>query len=165
MRPSQLQRDIKQNRPFQTAGQEATLALLRTADQVRRRISAVIEPFGVTPQQYNVLRILRGAMPRGLATLDIAERLIEQTPGITRLCDCLERRALLTRTRSADDRRVVMCQISTAGLRLLATMDQPVAAADRLAIGALTASEVRSLIGLLDKVRRAPTTHPNTQRT
>ena len=63
---------------------------MRAADLVRRRVTCVLEPHDITGQQYNVLRILRGAGAEGLPTLEIAQRMIEQTPGITRLIDRLE---------------------------------------------------------------------------
>ena len=88
---SQLKREIRQNRPFRSRSQEASLGLFRTADLLRRRFHAVLEPKGITQQQYNVLRILRGAGDGGLPTLTIAERMVERTPGITRLLDRLER--------------------------------------------------------------------------
>ena len=77
---SALQREIRQRKPFPSKGHEVALGLLKTADLVRRLIARVLEPYGVTPQQYNVLRILRGAGPAGLPTLTVAERMIEQTP-------------------------------------------------------------------------------------
>src|SRR6202022_2294276 len=83
---------------FRSREQQATLSLLGTAAAVKRRLAQVIEPYGITPQQYNVLRILRGAGPSGLPTLTIGERMIEQTPGTTRLVDRLERKGLGTRT-------------------------------------------------------------------
>ena len=89
---SQLQRELKQRKPFQSVAQEALLGLMRTTDMVRRQVAAVIEPHGITLQQYNVLRILRGGGTDGVPTLDIADRMIEQTPGITRLLDRLSRR-------------------------------------------------------------------------
>ena len=79
---SRIQQEIKQTRPFRSTAQEAGIALLRTTDLVRRRMSAVLEAEDVTVQQYNVLRILRGAGPEGLPTLEIAERMIERTPGM-----------------------------------------------------------------------------------
>ena len=88
--PSALQREIRQRRPFQSAGHEAVLGLLRTADLVRRLGTALVEPYGITLQQFNVLRILRGAGGDGLPTLEVASRMIEQTPGVTRLLDRLE---------------------------------------------------------------------------
>ena len=78
-----LRREIGQSRPFSSRRQEAALSLLKTADAVRRLIAGIVETEGVTPQQYNVLRILRGARPDGLPTLEIGRRMIEQAPGVT----------------------------------------------------------------------------------
>lgn len=116
----------------------------------------MIEPSGLSLPQYNVLRILRGAGPAGLATLEVADRLIERAPGITRLCDGLERRGLLERTRSREDRRVVECRITPAGAALLAGLDEPVAAADAASIGRLSGAEIERLVELLDRVREEP---------
>src|SRR4051812_15599075 len=80
-----LQDEIKQRKPFQSPAHEAVIALLRTADLVRRQITALIEPHGITMQQFNVLRILRGGGADGVPTLDVADRMIEQAPGVTRL--------------------------------------------------------------------------------
>ena len=79
--------EIKQKRPFRSSADEAVVTLLRTADRLRTALSSVVEPHGITLQQYNVLRILRGAGTDGLPTLEIAERMIGQAPGITRLLD------------------------------------------------------------------------------
>src|SRR5947207_13986566 len=99
------------------------VALIRTADVVRRAVGDVVEPHGITAQQYNVLRILRGAGREGLPTLEIAERMIEQTPGITRLIDRLESKKLVARERSATDRRCVYCRITAAGTDLVSRPD------------------------------------------
>src|SRR4051812_12548902 len=104
---------------FRSREQQATLGLLRTADAVKRSLAQVIEPHGITPQQYNVLRILRGAGPDGLPTLTIGGRMIEQTPGVTRLGDRLERKGLVSRAPCPTDRRRVFCRITPKGLRLL----------------------------------------------
>jgi DNA-binding MarR family transcriptional regulator len=120
---SRLQRELKQQRPFAAPTQEAAVALMRTADLMRRALSAVVEPLDVTIQQYNVLRILRGAGERGLPTLEIAERMIEQAPGITRLIDRLEAKQLVARERCDTDRRQVFCRITGEGLELLAQLD------------------------------------------
>src|SRR3981081_4191954 len=111
--------ELKQTRPFPSKAQEAAVALLRTADVVRRLFGAVVEPEGITVQQYNVLRILRGAGERGLPTLEIADRMIETTPGITRLIDRLETKKLVVRVRCLTDRRQVFCRITVSGLSLL----------------------------------------------
>jgi MarR family transcriptional regulator, organic hydroperoxide resistance regulator len=148
-----IQREIKQTKPFVTAREEATVALIRTGDLVRRAVAAIVEPHGITVQQYNVLRILRGAGKRGLPTLDIAERMVEQTPGITRLIDRLESKKLVARERCKTDRRQVFCQITAAGLQLLAGLDQPLRDAEELALAALTERQLTQLMNLLDLAR------------
>ena len=146
-------RELKQTRPFPSAAQEAAVALLRTADLVNRLVDTVIERQGITGQQYNVLRILRGAGEKGLPTLEIAERMIEQTPGITRLIDRLETKKLVIRERCATDRRQVFCRITPAGLALLAKLDEPVRAASDEALRHLGKKDIAQLIELLDRTR------------
>jgi DNA-binding MarR family transcriptional regulator len=148
-----LQRELKQNRPFVAPTQEAAVSLMRTADLVRRSIASVVEPHGLTLQQYNVLRILRGAGEAGLPTLEIVERMIEQTPGITRLIDRLELKQLVVRQRSATDRRQVFCRITRGGLALLARLDEPIVDAEREALGVLSDRQLAQLLSLLDRAR------------
>lgn len=153
---SRLQRDLQQNRPFESAAQEALLGLLRTADVVRLRLAGVLEPRGVTLQQYNVLRILRGAGTEGIPTLEIGARMIERAPGVTRLLDRLETKGLARRERSRADRRQVFCTITPAGLELLAALDRPIQAVDGDIAAKLSAAEQRQLIHLLDVLRGPP---------
>ncbi len=157
---SALQNEIRQNKPFHAKTQEALLGLLKTADLMRRIVTSVLEPYGVTMQQYNVLRILRGAgEDEGeLPTLAIRDRMIEQTPGITRLLDRLEARGWVERRRCAEDRRQVLCRISATGKELLGRLDDPMSTVDRAAVGALSNDEVAELVRLLDKVRAAERT-------
>ena len=150
-----LQRELKQKRAFASPQQEATVALMRTADLARRLMSAVLESRDITVQQYNVLRILRGAGPDGLPTLEIAERMIEQTPGITRLIDRLEEKVLVSRRRPLEDRRCVYCSISPSGLALLASLDQPVVETGNAAMASLSSKEVAQLVALLDRTRQS----------
>jgi DNA-binding MarR family transcriptional regulator len=150
---SRIQQEIKQKRPFRTRRQEASVALLRTADVVKRRMAQVIEPAGVTLQQYNVLRILRGAGDGGIATLEIARRMIEQTPGITRLLDRLENKRLVRRERCPTDRRQVLCWITDSGLQVLGELDVTVDQADASVLQMLPADEITRLIELLDSIR------------
>ena len=112
--PGSLQKAIRQQRPFESAGQEIVLGLMRTTDVIRRLFHEVYEPHGITSQQYNVLRILRGALPNGLPTLVIRKRMVERTPGVTRLIDRLEARGWVERETPKSDRRQVICRI-TAG--------------------------------------------------
>ncbi len=148
-----LQREIKQTKPFANPASEATVSLLLTADLVRRAVTAIVEPAGITLQQYNVLRILRGAGKQGLPTLDIAERMVEQTPGITRLIDRLESKKLVIRERCKTDRRQVFCRITPSGLSLLARLDQPLRDAEETALAALTSKQLKQLMSLLDLAR------------
>lgn len=153
MATTPLQRELRQTRPFDSAAQEATLGLVRTADQLRRHLSSVVEPHGITVQQFNVLRILRGARPDALPTLEIAERMVEQTPGVTRLLDRLEAKRLITRARCPNDRRQVLCGITPEGLALLTQLDEPIRQAHQLVFGVLPVAAQRQLIRLLDRVR------------
>lgn len=142
-----LQQETNPRRP--PPSQAGVAELLRAADRVRRYLATVMQPFGVTGQQYNVLRILRGARPEPLPTLEIAERMMERTPGITRLLDRLEKKGLVSRERCAEDRRCVLCSITDTGLELLRVMDQPVDAADEAVTAELNPREVKELIRLL----------------
>ena len=129
------------------------IAILHTADRLRRAGTDLLAPYDITLQQFNVLRILRGARPDGLCTLTIAQRMIEEAPGITRLIDRLEKKGLVRRVRSEEDRRQVWCRITPAGERLLARLDDPVEAFDRSAVRALSPADqdrLNALLGLLD---------------
>jgi len=148
-----LQREIHQTKPFQSLGHETAIALMLTADAVRRYASRVLEPKGITPQQFNVLRILRGAGAEGLPTLAIAERMIERTPGVTRLLDRMEEKGWVSRKRCPEDRRQVLCYATTAGLSLLRELDAPMSAADSEIVSGLTPRHCAQLLGALESVR------------
>ena len=147
--------DQKPPENYRSRQQQATVGLLRTAEAMKRSLAQVIEPHGVTPQQYNVLRILRGAGPDGLPTLTIAERMIEQTPGVTRLVDRLEKKELVDRKPCPKDRRRVFCRITDKGLALLKQLDDPVNRWDSHAVAVLPSSELEEFISILDRVRAA----------
>jgi DNA-binding MarR family transcriptional regulator len=142
-------------RPLQSAAQEAVVGLLRTADLVRRRIAAVVEPAGITVQQFNVLRILRGGGAGGVPTLDVADRMIEQTPGITRLLDRLEAKGLVRRERCREDRRQHLCRITREGLDVLKRLDGPVLRAGEATMCGLARRERIAFIRMLEAIRRA----------
>ena len=152
-RTSKLRDELKQTRPFSSTAHEGVVSILRTAALVQRRISQVVEGSGITIQQYNVLRILRGAAPVGLPTLAIRDRMIEEAAGITRLLDKLEQTGHVVRERSTPDRRQVLCQITPAGLRLLTQLDEPVDMANEHALAMLDDEEKRELVELLGAVR------------
>ncbi len=153
--PSQLERELKQARPFRSPAEEITVAIMRTAAIVRRRLAEVIEKKGVTLQQYNVLRILRGARGEPLPTLELRDRLIEPAPGITGLLDRLEAKHLIRRERSPADRRLVQCWITDAGGRLLQDLDAEVLAVDTRSARTLRVAEQKQLLALLAGIRGA----------
>jgi DNA-binding MarR family transcriptional regulator len=162
-RPTAVQDEIRQSRPFSSPSEEGVVALARTADQMRRSLTRVIEPHGITLQQYNVLRILRGAGTDGLPTLEIASRMVERAPGVTRLLDRLEAKALVRRQRSARDRRQILCWIAPAGLELLDELDAPMQEGARAFMAPLRGRELPTFIRLLDELRagaREETTDP-----
>jgi DNA-binding MarR family transcriptional regulator len=147
--------EIKQTKPFASAADEAVVTLLRTADHVRAELAAVVEPHGITLQQYNVLRILRGAGEAGLPTLEIGARMIEKAPGVTRLLDRLEAKQLVRRERCPEDRRQVLCYATAAARRALASMDDAMGEAAARVIAPLGA-RLDELIRLLDALREPP---------
>jgi DNA-binding MarR family transcriptional regulator len=148
-----LREEIRQTKPFSSPAQEAILGLYRTADLLQRTFAQIVEPRDISLQQYNVLRILRGAGKQGTPTLDIADRMIEKTPGITRLLDKLEAKQLVRRERCPDDRRQVLCWITPRGLHLLADLDKPLTSAGEKVAQPLKSSELQTLIALMEKIR------------
>ena len=154
-RPSAIQAELRQKKPFRSPAQEATIALLRTASMANRVISRELEPWGLSFAQYNALRIIRGAGAAGIPTLAIRERMIEEGTTITRLLDKLESARLIRRERSEPDRRQVVCEVTDRGRALLAEMDPVANAADEAFVRALGASRVEQLIDILDRLRSA----------
>lgn len=150
---SALQSELKQTRPFRSPAQEALLAIQRTAAMQRHAMGALLESHDLSLEQYNVLRILRGAGEDGLPTLEIACRMIDPSPAITRLVDKLEGKGWLARERSTGDRRQVWCRISSAGLALLSQLDTATNDAEDRAMAGLKVAEQRLLIELLAKLR------------
>lgn len=149
-----VQEFIRQTKPFRSRQQEALITLLLTAEAVHGRFSDLFDAHGeLTHQQYNVLRILRGAQPNGLPTLEIGQRMIERTPGVTRLIDRLETKGLVKRQRDRDDRRVVHCRLTPEGSALLSSLDAPVDRLDDQLLDCLGERELSTLLELLNRVR------------
>jgi len=148
-----IQSELKQSKPFESLESEAIVALLRTADLLDWRITEALKPFEVSPTQYNCLRILRGAGPAGLTCSEVGERMINRDPDITRLIDRLEKRGLVKRSRERKDRRVIITQITPAGLDLLKSCDRPLESYQGKLLGPLGESKLQSLLATLDAAR------------
>jgi DNA-binding MarR family transcriptional regulator len=156
-RSSTLQDEIKQTKPFRSSAEEVVVSVLRTAAVVQRHLSQVVEAHGITIQQYNVLRILRGAGSEGLPTLAIRDRMVEEAAGITRLLDKLESAGHVVRERSTPDRRQVLCHITPKGQSLINALDGPMDVANQRAGCNLRDEERQQLVELLGAIRAAHT--------
>ena len=133
----------------------AFLDLLRTTDLLSRGPAQLLKAEDLSSTQYNVLRILRGAVS-GLTCSEIANRMITRDPDITRLLDRLERRSLISRCRETKDRRAVLVRITAEGTALLARLDEPVQEVHRKQLGHLGQKRLRELSELLAACRSWP---------
>ena len=151
-----LQHELRKRKPFDSAGEEAFLSILRTADVLNRAVVEMFRPHDLSPTQYNVLRILRGTCPtgsHGLPCNAIADQMLTRDPDMTRLLDRLEKRQLITRARAEQDRRVVRTCITQKGLDLLKELDPVVSGSDRKYLGNMSDEQLRTLIDLLEVAR------------
>ncbi|CAN5835908.1 MarR family transcriptional regulator [soil metagenome] len=150
-----LRDEIRQTKPFASLEQEAFLSLGRSWAVLEHAFAEALKPYGITPTQYNVLRILRGAGETGLCRAEVMQRMIAKVPDATRLLDRMEAAGLIARERDSADRRFVTTRITEAGGRLLAELDAPVQALHRQHFGVLDEEELANLIELLGQVRAA----------
>ncbi len=138
---------------FDSLEQKVYLNLWRTYDRLRAFEDALFGAFDLTPQQYNVLRLLRAINPEAMQTLTLADKLVSRAPDITRILDKLEQRALITRERPADNRRVVRVRITPGGLELVAKIDEPLRECHKRQLGHLSETELERLARLLRAAR------------
>lgn len=146
---SELQKELKQTKPWKNKEEELYLNLARTAEALSWKVAELLKSYELTGVQYNVLRILRGAEGEGLICSEISERLITKDSDITRLLERLENRGLISRERSEKDRRIVIAKITGAGLKVLAELDEPVINLHRQQLGHLGESLQEQLNALL----------------
>src|SRR6267378_137529 len=125
----------------------------RAADTLGQEAEQLLKAAGIPNAQYNVLRILRGAEPEGLACRAIGDRMISHDPDITRLLDRMEKRGLITRERQTDDRRVIKTRITPQGLSLLKTLDQPIHDLHKRQFRHISTARLKTLSDLLEEVR------------
>ena len=152
MSPS-LQSELKQRKPFASLEHEAVVSLARTAAILEHQTAEALKPHGLTPTQYNALRILRGAGPQGLCRNEIRDRLISPMPDATRLLDRLAEMGLLVRAREGEDRRYVRATITPAGRALIDRLDDVIHSLHREQLGHLGQERLRALVDLLGDAR------------
>lgn len=148
-----LREELKQTKPFASLQQEAMLNIMRTNNLLSDSLEQTLKPYKITGTQYNVLRILRGAEPDGLCRNEVRGRLLNRMPDATRLLDRMEEAGLVTRSREADDRRMVTTRITKQGRKLVDSLDLPVAAEHQKQLGHLTSAELNALIRILTEIR------------
>ena len=129
------------------------LNILRTSDVMTQLLTDLLKLSGLSPTQYNVLRILRGASGKGVCCREIGERLITRDPDVTRLIDRLEKRNLLLRTRDKEDRRFVTIQLTPGGLELVNQLDEPIEKWNRKLMRNISRGDTKVLIELLEQLR------------
>jgi DNA-binding MarR family transcriptional regulator len=149
-----LQKRLQQGTPLSPSA-EATLNLLVAADHVRTRLEGACSTQGITHSQYNVLRILRGAHPDGHPRCEIARRMVERAPDVTRMIDRLEQRKLVARVRSKEDRRLSLTRITPAGIALLKKVDPVLQEWNEQWTDRFTATELRQLSRICEKIYSA----------
>ena len=133
------------------------VAILKTADSLSQEAEQLVKSAGLTGAQYNVLRILRGAGPGGLPCSGIGDRMISHDPDMTRLLDRMEKRGVISRERQTDDRRVIKTRVTSHGLDLLKTLDQPVRELHKRQFRHMSAARLKILARLLEEL------HPRRQ--
>ena len=153
IKKSPLAVTLKQNRPFVSLQQEAFLSILRTASELSNSADRLLRQFDITQQQYNVLRILRGAGTEGLCRNEISARMVAAAPDMSRLLERMERSGWITRGRAEDDRRQVSTFITDSGKKLLTMVESPVhEETDRLFEG-VKSTDLNMLVDVLAQIR------------
>lgn len=149
---STLQAELKQARPFKGLTHEAFVSIARTAAILEHRLAQILKPHGITPTQYNVLRILRGAGADGLCRNEVGQRLVTSVPDVTRLLDRMEEQGLIVRER-AEDRRFVRTRLTPKGLKLADRLERDILASHDEQLGHIGEQGLRRLIELLGQAR------------
>jgi DNA-binding MarR family transcriptional regulator len=150
---SELNESTEKKRKFDSIQQEAYLSLWRTYDRLKAIEDQLFTLWQITPQQYNVLRLLEASNPKPVATLTLSSKLISRAPDITRMLDKLEQSGWIERIRSAEDRRTVLVKITLSGKKLVRDIAKPLAESHIAQLGHLSLKDLTQLCDLLRKVR------------
>jgi DNA-binding MarR family transcriptional regulator len=148
-----LAKEIRQNKPFQLREEEAFLNLGRTYEFLQRRMAELLKEYQLTPTQYNMLRILRGAGADGVTCSQATERMLSPDPDVTRLLDRLEAQGFIRRERSKEDRRVVITRITDSGLALTFRIEGPLHQLFKTLLGRVGQQRLKELIDTLELLR------------
>jgi DNA-binding MarR family transcriptional regulator len=148
-----IEKDIQQVK-FRNQHQKAAINLIYTVAWLRDKTKPIFEAEDITPQQFNILRILRGSFPQPLSTLQIRERMLEKMSDTSRIVDRLIAKGLVKKLICKDDRRLVDVIISDKGKRLLERLDTRQDEIDGV-MGKLSENDANILSNLLDKIRDA----------
>lgn len=148
-----LHEELKQSKPFAEIEVEVHVSIARTAALLERAVAQHLRPHGITPSQYNVLRILRGAGPAGLCRNELGERLVTPVPDVTRLLDRMADQKLIARQRSDEDRRLVRTYLTPKGLELVNELDEPMREFHRVRLAHVEPQELKRLVDTLADVR------------
>ncbi|MCI4667605.1 MAG: MarR family transcriptional regulator [Bacteroidia bacterium] len=147
-----LEEAIKQKAPFRSPWHKLTVNLLFTNNWLMGLQKDLFKPYNITTQQYNVLRILRGAYPEPISTSDIRDRMLDKMSDVSRIVDRMVKKGLVSRRTCKTDKRLVDVLITEDGLDLLKKMDETTASFDT-SLASLSAEEAIQLNELLDKLR------------
>lgn len=162
--------ELKQSKPFPSLEEEVHVEILHTAQVLGRVLGEALKPSGLSPSQFNVLRILRGARPDSLPAGKIVERMVTRDPDLTRLLDRLEANGLVEKARDSSDRRVVNVKITRAGLEHIDAASKSVSRRIQAALKPVGPKKLEQLGDLLELARAAardsvePATTPNTEK-
>jgi DNA-binding MarR family transcriptional regulator len=148
-----LRDELKQAKPWKSLQEEASLNIARTSAVLDHALAQALKPYAITPTQYNVLRILRGAGEAGLCRNAVGERLVRRVPDVTRLLDRMEQMGLIARVRDGDDRRYVTTRLAARGREIVDRLDAGICSIHRRHLGHMSDEALERLIDLLTAAR------------
>jgi DNA-binding MarR family transcriptional regulator len=152
MPSASLRQQLKKKGPFDSLEQEAMLSILRTSDLLENRLARLLRQYDLTPSQYNAMRIMRGE-GEPMPCLEVAGRMIQVAPAITRVVDQLVGRGLVDKQQSSEDGRVFLVELTASGTRLLTKLDEPIQSLHQALLGHVSKSDLKTLNGILETAR------------
>lgn len=145
--------ELRQSRPYDLLEEEVHVSIARTAALLERAVAQMLKPHGITPTQYNVLRILRGAGAAGLCRNEVGSRLLNPVPDVTRLLDRMADLGLIARERSDEDRRLVRTHLTPKGLDLVNGLDGVLRPGHTARLAGVDPAHLKALVTTLAEIR------------